>query len=284
MTAIIPPLDERGLLRRHGIRPRHRLGQNFLHDAQALSEIVAAAELSGSDSVLEVGCGLGSLTRFLATVAGSVVALEVDPKLAAIARDSLSGLRNVRIVCADILEVDLGDLALPSGYIVAANIPYYLTSAIIRLFLESETRPRRLVLTVQKEVAQRICAEPPEMSILAVSVQVYGRPRIVAEIPATAFIPVPKVDSAVVRIDCHQRPTVPPGLKPIFFRVLRAGFSQPRKMLRNTLSSGLSAPAADVQSLLSGVGIDPRRRPQTLSVEEWIRLSQAATNVDGGAS
>lgn len=284
MTALLPPLDERGLLRRNGIRPRHGLGQNFLHDVRALSEIVAAAELSGADSVLEVGCGLGSLTRLLATAAGNVVAVEIDPKLAAIARDTLSGLGNVRVVCADILELDLVDLALPPGYIVAANIPYYLTSPIIRTFLESGARPRRLVLTVQKEVAQRICAEPPEMSIIAVSVQVYGKPRIVAEIPATAFFPVPKVDSAVVRIDCYQRPAVPPALDPIFFRILKAGFSQPRKMLRNTLASGLSAPAVDVQSLLLGVGIDPRRRPQTLSVDEWIRLSQAAVDLGGGVT
>lgn len=284
MTALLPPLDERGLLRRNGIRPRHGLGQNFLHDVRALSEIVAAAELSGADSVLEVGCGLGSLTRLLATAAGNVVAVEIDPKLAAIARDTLSGLGNVRVVCADILELDLVDLALPPGYIVAANIPYYLTSPIIRTLLESGARPRRLVLTVQKEVAQRICAEPPEMSILAVSVQIYGKPRIVAEIPATAFFPVPKVDSAVVRIDCYQRPAVPPALDPIFFRILKAGFSQPRKMLRNTLASGLSAPAVDVQSLLLGVGIDPRRRPQTLSVDEWIRLSQAAVDLGGGVT
>jgi 16S rRNA (adenine1518-N6/adenine1519-N6)-dimethyltransferase len=206
----------------------------------------------------------------------------MDPKLAAIARDTLSGLANVRVVCADILEVDLGELALPPGYIVAANIPYYLTSPIIRLFLESGARPLRLVLTVQKEVAQRICAQPPEMSILAVSVQVYGKPRIVAEIPATAFFPVPRVDSAVVRIDCHPQPTVPPALNPIFFRVLKAGFSQPRKMLRNTLTSGLAAQAADVQSLLLGAGIDSRRRPQTLSVDEWIRVSQAAEELGGG--
>jgi 16S rRNA (adenine1518-N6/adenine1519-N6)-dimethyltransferase len=253
-----------------------------LHDVQALSGIVAAAELSRSDSVLEVGCGLGSLTRFLAATAGSVVAVEVDPKLAAIARDNLEGLPNVRVVCADILQADLHDLELPPRYVVAANIPYYLTSAIIRLLLESDTKPRRIVLTVQKEVAQRICAEPPDMSILAVSVQVYGRPRIVAGIPAAAFYPVPKVDSAVVRIDCHDRPMIPPALDPAFFRVVKAGFSQPRKMLRNTLGSGLSLPAADVQSLLLGVEIDPRRRPQTLSVQEWIRLSQAAANRDGG--
>lgn len=277
-------LDERGLLKRHGIRPRRGLGQNFLHDVQALSEIVAAAELSRSDSVLEVGCGLGSLTRFLAAAAGRVVAVEKDSRLVELARDNLRGWDNVSIVCADILEVDLHDLALPPGYVVAANIPYYLTSAIIRLLLESETSPRRLVLTVQKEVAQRICAEPPEMSILAVSVQIHGKPRIVAHIPAAAFMPVPNVDSAVVRIDCHDRPMVPPALDAMFFRVLKAGFSQPRKMLRNTLTAGLSTPAADVKSLLVGVGIDPRRRPQTLSVQEWIRLSQAAVSLGGGAS
>jgi len=183
---------ERGLLRRHGIRPRHSLGQNFLHDVQALSEIVTAAELSRGDSVLEVGCGLGSLTRFLAAAAGSVVAVELDPRLAAIARDNLEGLGNVRVVCADILEADLHDLALPpdtSWQPISRTILRQRSSACCW----NQTRGlARLVLTVQKEVAQRICAEPPEMSILAVSVQVYGRPRYRCGIPAAAFFPVPR--------------------------------------------------------------------------------------------
>lgn len=273
--------DEKALLRQHGIRPRHALGQNFLHDPRALSEIVAAAELSKSDSVLEVGCGLGSLTRLLASEAGNVVAVEIDPKLAGLAQASLREAFNVRIVCADILDLDPADLGLPTGFIAAANIPYYLTSAIIRLLLESKTRPRRLVLTVQKEVAQRICAGPPQMSVLAISVQVYGEPKIIAEIPAAAFTPIPKVDSAVVRIDCHDRPRIPPETNSTFFKVVKAGFSQPRKMLRNSLVSGLAATPQEVESYLRTAGIDLRRRAQTLSIEDWIRLSRAVT-VGGG--
>lgn len=280
----IPTLDERQLLRQHGIRPRRSLGQNFLHDEQALLQIVAAADLSRSDHVLEVGCGLGSLTRHLAATAGHVVAVEIDPKLAELAGENVRQFDNVSIVCADMLDLNPLDLHLPPEFVVAANIPYYLTSALIRFLLESKPSPGRLVLTVQKEVAQRICAEPPDMSILAVSVQVYGQPRIVAEIPAAAFIPVPKVDSAVVRIDCHDRPRVPSALSPTFFRVLRAGFNQPRKMLRNSLSSGLSVTPDAVQSILRTAEIDPRLRPQTLSVEDWIRVSQALTGTQASAS
>jgi len=235
--------------------------------------IVEAAELSPTDVVLEIGCGLGSLTRILAGRSKQVIALEIDEKLLVVARELLGEAGNVRLIHADILDVTPQDLGLPPHYVVTANIPYYVTSPIIRHLLESKPTPARLVLTVQKEVAQRICSKPPRTNLMAVSVQVYGTPRIVAEIPARAFYPPPDVDSAVLRVDCHARALVPPDLAPFFFRVVKAGFGQPRKMLRNTISSGLAIPAGQAEAIMLGSDIDPRRRAETLSIEEWSKLA-----------
>jgi len=269
--------DAATTLRSSGIRPRHRLGQNFLDDPEALQRIVDAAGIQNGDVVLEIGCGLGTLTRCLAQAAHTVVAIELDGRLAAIAQEALAALRNVRVICGDFLKVSPRELGLPPGYIVAANIPYYITSPILRHLLESEPMPRRCVLTLQKEVADRICATPPHMSLLAVSVQVYGSTELVARIPAVAFFPTPKVDSAVVRVECHDQPMVHPDHLPVFFKVVKAGFRQPRKMLRNTFATGLSLPTADAQALLVEAGIDPRRRAETLSLQEWIHLSEVVS-------
>ena len=269
-----PSLEVAALLRQHGIHPRRSLGQSFLYDPGALQGIVDAASILKTDVVLEIGCGLGSLTRYLAQAARSVVAVELDQRLAAIAQASLSEFHNVRIVCADFLEVTPRELGLPPGFVVAANIPYYVTSSILRKLLESKSGARRIVLTVQKEVAARICAEPPDMSLLAISVQVYGSARTVAHIPAKAFYPIPKVDSGVVRVDCYEQPIVSPPLLPAFFRLVKAGFSQPRKMLRNTMAAGLGLSAVESAAALVDAGIDPRRRAETVSLTEWTNLSE----------
>jgi 16S rRNA (adenine1518-N6/adenine1519-N6)-dimethyltransferase len=165
-----------------------------------------------------------------------------------------------------------------AGYLVVANIPYYITSALIRHLLEARLKPTRLVLTVQREVAARICAGPGELSLLALSVQVYGDPKIAAYLPAGAFEPPPKVDSAVVRVDLLSHPRIDPASVESFFRLARAGFSQKRKTLRNAISAGLGLPADRTASLLAGAGIDPQRRAETLSVEEWGRLVQMFGN------
>lgn len=268
------PIEVRALLRRHGIRLRRRLGQNFLEDQSTLERIAAEARIGTNDSVLEIGCGFGSLTRLLAQVARNVVAVELDPDLASIAREVVGAAANVRILCADILTLSQPELGVPEGYIVAANIPYYVTSPILRHLLESGPKPRRIVLTVQAEVAERICAEPPRMSVLALSVQVYGKPQIVTRIPATAFFPAPKVESAVVRIECYDTPRIASHLLPNFFTLIRACFSHRRKMLRNTLSLGLSIPLAHATGFLTASNIDPRRRAETLTIEEWAALSK----------
>jgi len=187
-------------------------------------------------------------------------------------RAVLSPYPNVRIIHADILDLAITDLVDAPGYLVAANIPYNITSAIIRHLLESETKPRRIVLTIQKEVAERICAAPGDLSLLALSVQVYGRPGIQARIPAGAFHPIPNVDSAVLRIDIHDQPLIPPELLERFFQLIKAGFLQKRKTLRNSLSAGLHITPQAAESLLRSANIDPMRRAETLSIEEWKRV------------
>jgi 16S rRNA (adenine1518-N6/adenine1519-N6)-dimethyltransferase len=185
----IPPLNAEALLKRYHLHAHKGLGQNFLQDPLALEEIVAAAEIQPTDIVLEIGPGLGSLTRYLAEAAIKVIAVELDEKLIPPMKDVLAAHPNVQIVHGDILKLSPKDLIAEDHYLVVANIPYYITSAVIRHLLESDSKPRRIVLTIQKEVAQRICAKPGDMSLLALSVQVYGAPRIAAHIPANAFLP-----------------------------------------------------------------------------------------------
>jgi 16S rRNA (adenine1518-N6/adenine1519-N6)-dimethyltransferase len=269
-------MDVRRLLREFDIQPRKSLGQSFLTDRRALERIVEAAELGPEDIVLEIGPGLGTLTRLLAAAAGRVVAIELDRRLVEILKQTLANLPNVEIIHGDILELNPADLLERQRgsfqYKVVANLPYYITSAILRHLLTAEVRPKLMVVTVQLEVARRITAEPGDMSLLAVSVQFYGRPRIVTRIKASAFYPSPQVDSAVIRIDLDGPPLVEVDDADSFFEVVRAGFSQRRKQLRNALAAELSLPASEVAQALSKAGVNPKRRAQTLSVEEWVRV------------
>jgi 16S rRNA (adenine1518-N6/adenine1519-N6)-dimethyltransferase len=265
------------LLRAHGLRPRKELGQNFLTDPVLLGRIVAAADLAPRDVVVEVGAGVGTLTRLLAERAGRVLALELDDRLAAILHQQMADLSNVEIRQEDVLHFSAAGFQ-HRGYKVVGNLPYYITSAVLRHFLEKEPRPRLMVVTVQREVAERIVAGPGEMSLLAASVQFYGRVRIVMRIRAGAFYPPPKVDSAVLRIDMGEHPVIALGEgieEAVFFRVVRAGFSQKRKTLRNSLSAGLGLSPDLMGALLMQVGIDPRRRAETLSLPEWASVVKA---------
>jgi 16S rRNA (adenine1518-N6/adenine1519-N6)-dimethyltransferase len=271
--------DVPALLRRFAIRPKKSLGQNFLVDEAALARIVTAADLGPNDTVLEIGPGLGTLTRRLAEAAGRVIAVELDERLIPVLRFTLAPYRNVAIVHGDILDLNIAELIAPEGklslsYKVVANLPYYITSAVLRHLLEAPLRPSLMVLTVQLEVAQRLTAGPGEMSLLAVSVRVYGQPRLVARIKAGSFYPVPKVDSAVVRVDLYEQPVVPLEELEGFFEVVRAGFSGRRKQLRNALSRGLNRDAQAIALALRQAGIDPARRAETLSLEEWVRIYQ----------
>jgi len=269
----IPPLNAALLLKKYGLRPHKGLGQNFLQDPTALEKIISAAEIQPTDTVLEIGPGLGSLTRYLAASAKEVVAVELDQHLLPPLKAVLAPYSNVRLMHGDILELNPGDLIKEQNYVVAANIPYYITSAVIRHLLESELKPRRIVLTIQKEVAQRICEKPGDMSLMALSVQVYGKPSIVDYIPADAFFPAPSVDSAVLAIEIYPSPLIPKPILNTFFKLIKAGFRQKRKTLRNSLSAGLSISPTDSATLLTRSGIDAGRRAETLSIEEWSKLS-----------
>ena len=271
-----PEFDAPRLLRRHSIRPLKRLGQHFLVEPRALSQVVSAAELGGTETVLEVGAGLGSLTRALAAKARRVIAVEIDRRLLPPLREVLEGLDTVEIVIGDILAIDLESTIGSDPYLVVANIPYNITSALIRHFLESEIAPQRLVLTVQREVAQRVIAGPGQMSLLALGVRVYGTPSLRARIPARAFYPRPQVDSAVLRVDVHDQPGLAGELLEPVFRLARAGFGQRRKMLKNTLAGEMNWSAVQLAELLAEAGIGVQARPQELDVADWARLAGAA--------
>lgn len=270
----IPPLNVAAILKRHGLRANKSLGQNFLQDPFALAKIVAAADVQPTDTVLEIGPGLGSLTRYLAASAKEVIAVELDQNLIPPLRAILASHQNVTVIQGNILELSVKEIIQKDGYLVAANIPYYITSAVIRHLLESDSKPRRIVLTIQKEVAERICAQPGEMSLLALSVQVYGKPYIAERIPAEAFFPTPKVDSAVLCIDIYPSPQIKKELLADFFRLIKAGFSQKRKTLRNSLSAGLHIAPTSAEDMLTKANIDPKRRAETLSLIEWSQLAE----------
>ncbi|MCL4559978.1 MAG: 16S rRNA (adenine(1518)-N(6)/adenine(1519)-N(6))-dimethyltransferase RsmA [Chloroflexi bacterium] len=276
----MPPLNVAALLRQYDLTPKKGLGQNFLVDPSALQQVVEVAEISSQDTVLEVGAGLGSLTRFLAQAARQVVAVELDNRLIPILEQVLAPFNNVTLYQGDILAMDPAELAGQPGYLVAANIPYYITSAVIRHLLETKLKPRRMVLTVQKEVAARICAAPGDLSLLALSVQVYGKPYPEARIPAGAFYPAPKVDSSVVRIDLYPESFIPAERLESFFRLAKAGFGQKRKTLRNALSAGLGWPPQRAAALLESAAIDPQRRAETLALSEWARLVEGYSGLN----
>jgi 16S rRNA (adenine1518-N6/adenine1519-N6)-dimethyltransferase len=265
-----------GILRRYGLHPDKRLGQNFLVEPTALAQVVETAEIQPDDLVLEIGPGLGCLTRLLASQARRVVAVELDASLIPPLKEVIAPYSNVQVIQGDILALDTSELVGKPGYLVVANIPYYITSALMRHLLEANRPPQRLVLTVQREVAKRICAAPGEMSLLALSVQLYGKPRIMVRIPAGSFYPAPKVDSTVVRVDLYPSPRMPSHQLPAFFRLARAGFSQKRKTLRNALSAGMHWTPQQAADTLASAGIDPRRRAETLSLEEWSDLVKQA--------
>ena len=270
----LPPIHIPSLLRKHHLSPHKGLGQNFLIEDTYLQQIVQAAEISPEDTVLEVGAGTGSLTRWLAQFASQVVAVEMDIQLIPLLKEVIGEGSKVQIVAGDILQLDPAKLMGANGYVVVANIPYYITSALFRHLLEAAVKPHRMVITVQQEVAERICAGPGAMSLLALSVQVYGSPRTVLNIPASAFYPSPRVDSTTLRVDLYPQPLIASNQLNDFFKLSKAGFSQKRKMLHNSLAAGLGWTKEKVEPLLEQAHIDPQRRAQTLNMDEWRRLTE----------
>jgi 16S rRNA (adenine1518-N6/adenine1519-N6)-dimethyltransferase len=270
----ISPLNARGVIRRYGLRPDKRLGQNFLVGTSALQKIIAATGITPGETVLEVGPGLGALTCELAKIAGLVIAVELDERLISPLEDILAPYTNVQLIEGDILRMEIAQLIDAPTYLVVANIPYYITSALIRHLLEASHQPARMILTVQREVSQRICAETGRMNLLALSVQVYGKPVVVTRIPAGAFYPAPQVDSAVVRIDLYPTSVIPTPYLDTFFRLAKAGFSQKRKTLRNALAGGMHWSKPQAYEILQSAEIDPKRRAETLSLNDWERLAR----------
>jgi 16S rRNA (adenine1518-N6/adenine1519-N6)-dimethyltransferase len=273
-------MNPKTLLEAFDILPKKSLGQNFLHDPNMLDKIVALSELTADDHVLEIGPGTGLLTERLARAAKQVIAVEVDERLQPVLEEVVASHLNLNILYQDILDTDMRSVFPGEPYLVVANLPYYITSAILRHLLETEHRPQRLILTVQEEVAERMVARPDEMSILTVSVQFYGQPRILARLKPGVFWPRPDVDSALVRIDTYDRPPVAVPDEQAFFRVVRAGFGQKRKQLKNAISSGLRLDAETTRVLFEAAGIDPHRRAETLTLDEWARLTQATEKLN----
>jgi len=275
------------LLKQYKVFPKKRFGQNFLIDKKILRKIIKAADMGRKDVILEIGPGIGNLTQELARNAKKVIAIEKDIKMVEILKEATKNLKNVKIINSDILKYEVrstkkrskktifrsSDFILLTSYKVVANLPYYIVSPVIRKFLESLYPPKLMVLMVQKEVAQRIIARPPNMSLLAVSVQFYAKAEIISYVSKKSFWPQPKVDSAILRI----APRTTSGKKPIktdlFFKIVRAGFSQPRKQIINNLSKCLKINREKTRIWLLRNKIQPNQRAETLTLKDWSRLA-----------
>jgi len=291
------PKNIKNLLKKYDLRPSKRLGQHFLVDRGVLEKIIRVADLKKSDTVLEIGPGIRTLTQELEKRVKKVIAIEKDKKMVEILRELLDcwNVGNVEIIESDILKTNIQNLISNIKYKVVTNLPYYIVSPVIRKFLElTEARPLEMILMVQKEVAQRICAKPPDMSILAVSVQFYAKPKILFYVPKESFWPQPKVDGAVLRISriCTNLPRIDTNL---FFKIVRAGFSQPRKQLVNNLAKMLAlslpnevkldkpsqilrnktwAGKEGVKKWLLKNKINPTQRAETLEIKDWLNLTR----------
>lgn len=262
------------ILRAFNIKAKKGLGQNFLVNTEIVDGIVQAADISEQDQVLEVGPGIGTLTQALGLAGAHVTAVELDQSLLPVLEKTLEGAGDVRVVHGDILQVDINELMQGNTFKVVANLPYYITTPIILKLLESRLPVERLVTMVQKEVAERMAAKPGgrEYGALSIAVQYYAEVSIPLLVPANSFIPEPKVDSAVVLCKLRDKPPVEINSEKLFFQVVRAAFSQRRKMLSNCLKTmGVSGDI--VQTWMATAGIDGKRRPETLSLQEFALLA-----------
>jgi 16S rRNA (adenine1518-N6/adenine1519-N6)-dimethyltransferase len=263
--------DLKFALRLAGLKARKGLGQHFLIDRESLALVMGGGELLNTDTVVEVGPGLGVMTLPLTRQVKEVVAVEADHRLAELLRRDKPD--NLEIVEADILEFDLS--TLPTGYKVVANIPYYLTSQLIRLLLENPHPPKLVSLLIQREVAQRIVAEPGNMSVLALSVQYYGAAQLLGVVERHKFWPAPKVDSAVLQVKLYDQPAFPADRQRLF-RLIKAGFGEKRKMMKNSLAGGLNLSTDLAVGLIAEAGLPPQSRAQELELEQWEPLYRAA--------
>jgi 16S rRNA (adenine1518-N6/adenine1519-N6)-dimethyltransferase len=254
-------------LKAHQLWNKKSLGQNFLVNLEVLEQIIKTAEITKNDQVVEIGAGLGVLTEKLLEKAAHVRAIEYDSTLIPMLQKTFSKSKNLELLHADALKIDPPDYP----YKLVANIPYYITSPLLNHYLQTQKRPDIIVFLVQKEVAEKICAEPGDHSILSLQVQIFGNPKMIAQVGKSSFFPQPKVDSAILKIEVFQEPVLKNTR--LFFKLIKAAFSQKRKTLLNSLrSANLELGREEISDLLNQAGIEPNRRPQSLSLEEWGRL------------
>jgi len=262
------------ICKQHNIRPVESRGQNFLVNKQILDRIVNASDLKKDDTVLEVGSGFGTLTIELAKIVKKVIAVDIDKKLVQILRTNISAYKNVEVIEGNVLELSSSKkVGLPSNYKVVSNLPYNITSNFLRKFLSDTYKPKEMVLMVQKEVAERICAKPGDMSLLSVSVQFFSQPEISFYVSKEHFWPQPKVDSAVIKLSQISDIRYKISEKE-FFRIVKIGFSARRKQLQNNISAGFKISNEKVREILTKLGFDPKIRAQDLSLGDWIRLTK----------
>ena len=275
--------DIKNLLKKYQIRPSKGLGQNFLIDRGVVKKVVQAAELTQKEIVLEIGPGLGTLTIELAKKAKGVISVEKDSKMIEILRETLKDFKNIEVIQEDIRKINSKYCMPNTGYKVIANLPFYLTAPVIRKFLEAENPPKEMVLIVQKEVAQRVYARPPDMNLLAVSVQFYSKPKIISYISKKSFWPQPKVDSAIIKITplvASKNLAIARFFdRALFFKIVKAGFSQPRKQLINNLSKELKIEKEKIKKWLVKNNIQPTQRAETLNLEDWIWLTKESRQI-----
>lgn len=262
----------KNILEKYGLRPNKRMGQSFLIDKNILDKIIQTADISKDDTILEIGSGLGNLTQKLAEEARKVITIEKDRQLLQPLEENLKEYGNIEIIQGDILR---DEIDLPPDYKIVANIPYYLTSPLLRMFLESENQPEEITLLIQKEVGQRIIAQPPRMNLLAISVQFYAQPKIIFPVSKNCFWPKPKVDSAIIKISQIKKPSL--DVKE-FFKLVKAGFSSPRKQLVNNLSSKLDLDKEEIKKALIECGLPQTARAENLSIENWTYLTSFFLN------
>lgn len=260
------------LLIDYGLSPNKTYGQNFLMDEIVLQDMVDVADVKSTDTVIEVGPGIGNLTKFLLERAKNVIAIEKDPQFIPVLNSLKKKYKNFSYVMADALEVNFTDLAPSGDYKVVANIPYYATGKLVQKFIQANPKPISLTLLMQKEVAENITSKPGNLNLLAISVQLFADAKLATIVPAKSFYPAPKVDSAVINITLHRKPVFKLKDQVKFFKILRACFTGKRKQIHNTLTNNFGLKKELVEKLLIDNNLDPSLRPQQLTIEQWIKL------------
>lgn len=257
------------ILSKSGLKPAKRFGQNFILSPEAVEAMILGSQVNSKDTIYEIGPGLGTLTSALISAAGQVVAIEKDKRMIEVISNTLGQPKNLTLINQDALDFKWSQI--PGQYKIVANLPYYITAPFIRSVLESSHQPQIMTLMVQKEVAQRICSKPPHMSILSLAVQYYARAEIIFEVNREFFYPSPKVDSAIIVIT-PQKTNETPEEQSKFFRLVKIGFSSPRKKLVNNLSNGLGLTKGEIEAKLKQVNIDILSRPENLDINQWKML------------